>query len=423
VVELPAVVAVAERSCSPCKVPPEQWPGGENIRHVTTQALPAARWGLTASPTRVTGVRPLGLTREPVIFRGTPKLQADRAIAELLARGCFDTFTHQPESLQTVPPPVNGRQAVVALTGSAPEESTRALLGSAATLAVEVGGCVVAVRTDESADASDLVRWGADSVVSLTGDEPRPVAGVLAKWFADVAPWAVVAGALPWEREVLARLAVSLGAGLMSDLVSLSVNADGLLVGLKPSGGGTLAEIVSYGSPQIATLRTGMLPLLRPRELHAFDHQVLPVEQDPAITRTDRRTGHEGDALDRATVVIGVGRGVDPTQYGALEPLRELLNAELAATRKVTDQGWLPHGRQLGITGRSVAPRMYFAVGLSGNHNHLAGTSRAGTVLAINTDPAAEVFAHCDVGLVADWQEVMPHLVDGLRTRAERADG
>jgi electron transfer flavoprotein alpha subunit len=121
-------------------------------------------------------------------------------------------------------------------------------------------------------------------------------------------------------------------------------------------------------------------------------------------------------------VVIGVGRGVDPTQYGALEPLRELLNAELAATRKVTDQGWLPHGRQLGITGRSVAPRMYFAVGLSGNHNHLAGTSRAGTVLAINTDPAAEVFAHCDVGLVADWQEVMPHLVDGLRTRAERAD-
>jgi electron transfer flavoprotein alpha subunit len=91
-----------------------------------------------------------------------------------------------------------------------------------------------------------------------------------------------------------------------------------------------------------------------------------------------------------------------------------LLGAELAATRKVTDQGWLPHGRQLGITGRSVAPRMYLAVGLSGNQNHLVGASRAGTVLAINTDPAAEIFGHCDVGLVADWQEVMPYLVDGL---------
>jgi electron transfer flavoprotein alpha subunit len=97
--------------------------------------------------------------------------------------------------------------------------------------------------------------------------------------------------------------------------------------------------------------------------------------------------------------------------------MRVLLGAELAATRKVTDEGWLPHGRQIGITGRSVAPRMYFAVGLSGNLNHLAGASRAGTVLAINTDPAAEVFAHCDVGLVADWQEVMPYLVDGLRNR------
>jgi electron transfer flavoprotein alpha subunit len=141
---------------------------------------------------------------------------------------------------------------------------------------------------------------------------------------------------------------------------------------------------------------------------------VLAVDPDRAIRRTDRRTGGEGDALDRAGVVIGVGRGVDPTQYGELEPVRVLLGAELAATRKVTDQGWLPHGRQVGITGRSVSPRIYLAVGLSGNQNHLVGASRAGTVVAINTDPAAAIFAHCDVGLVADWQEVMPHLVEQL---------
>jgi electron transfer flavoprotein alpha subunit len=112
--------------------------------------------------------------------------------------------------------------------------------------------------------------------------------------------------------------------------------------------------------------------------------------------------------------VIGVGRGVDPALYAELEPMRVLLGAELAATRKVTDQGWMAHGRQLGITGRSIAPRLYVAIGLAGNMNHLAGASRAGTVLAINNDPAAEIFAHCDVGLVADWQEVMPYLVDGL---------
>jgi electron transfer flavoprotein alpha subunit len=201
----------------------------------------------------------------------------------------------------------------------------------------------------------------------------------------------------------------------MSDLVSLSAK-DGRLSGLKPSGGGTLAEIVSRGTPQIATLRTGLLPLRTPRAARPLELHTLHVEPDTAITRTERRTGDDGDALDRAEVIIGVGRGVPPDKYDELEPVRALLNAELAATRKVTDQGWLPHGRQIGITGRSVAPRMYLAVGLSGNLNHLAGAGRAGTVVAINTDPAAEIFAHCDVGLVADWQEVMPYLVDGLRS-------
>jgi electron transfer flavoprotein alpha subunit len=226
----------------------------------------------------------------------------------------------------------------------------------------------------------------------------------------------VLGAALPWDREVLARLAAVFGAGLMSDLVSLTVK-DGRLAGLKPSGGGTLAEIVSHGTPQIATLRTGLLPLRTPRADRQLIEHVLAVTGDPAIVRAERRTGDDSDALDRAEVVIGVGRGVSPEKYDELEAMRVLLGAELGATRKVTDEGWLPHGRQIGITGRTVAPRMYVAVGLSGNLNHLAGASRAGTVLAINTDPAAEVFAHCDVGLVADWQEVMPFLVDGLRSR------
>jgi electron transfer flavoprotein alpha subunit len=286
-------------------------------------------------------------------------------------------------------------------------------------LAAEISGFVTAVRTDASAEGQDLHRWGADAVLTLTCDEPRPAAAALANWMAARSPWAVLGAALPWDRELLARLAVAFGAGLMSDLVSLSSVDTGTatprLVGLKPSGGGTLAEIVSHGSPQIATLRTGLLPLRRSRPAGRTTHDVLPVGQDQAIRRQERRTSGEGDALDRAEVVIGVGRGVDPGRYAELEPIRILLGAELAATRKVTDEGWLPHGRQVGITGRSVAPRMYLAVGLSGNQNHLAGASRAGTVLAINTDPAAEIFAHCDVGLVADWQEVMPYLVGGLR--------
>jgi electron transfer flavoprotein alpha subunit len=425
-IALPAVVAVAERSCPPAKAPVETWPAADAVRRVTTADFGPGRWGLAGSPTKVAGIRPVTLTREPVIFRGTPKVQATRAIAELLARGCLDELELRTELDGVVPEAgalPHDAPEVVALVSAGPEAGTRALLGAAAVLAAGVGGSVTAIRTDAGADAPDLSRWGADVVVTLTSDEPRPAAAALADWMAGRSPWAVLGAALPWDREVLARLSVAFGAGLMSDLVSLATQPRAgtpfpRLAGLKPSGGGTLAEIVSHGSPQIATLRTGLLPLRRPRSTGRPERTVLAVRPDPAIHRTDRRTGGEGDALDRAGVVIGVGRGVDPDRYAELEPMRVLLGAELAATRKVTDQGWLPHGRQVGITGRSVAPRMYLAVGLSGNQNHLVGASRAGTVLAINTDPAAEIFAHCDVGLVADWQEVMPFLVDGLRERA-----
>ncbi|TCC40037.1 hypothetical protein E0H75_38865 [Kribbella capetownensis] len=416
VVDLPAVVAVAERSCDPCKAPPETWSPTAVIREVTTADLAPADWGLTGSPTKVAQVHPAPLTRDPVIFRGNPQTQATRAITELLSRG---SFTPKPAA-PSAPVPDALHQAgaeVVVLVGPGPEAGTRALLGAAAALAAEVGGTVTAVRTADSTD--DLARWGADSVVMLTADEPRPVAAALAEWIADREPWAVLGAALPWDREVLARVAVASGAGLMSDLISLSVTngTTPRLAGLKPSGGGTLAEIISHGSPQIATLRTGLLPLRTPRADRTLKEHTLPVAEDPALRRAERRTGNEGDALDRAEVVISVGRGVSPDTYAELEPMRVLLGAELAATRKVTDQGWMAHGRQIGITGRSVAPRMYVAVGLSGNLNHLAGASRAGTVVAINTDPAAEVFAHCDVGLVADWREVMPFLVEGIRSR------
>ncbi|MFI5713914.1 FAD-binding protein [Kribbella sp. NPDC051620] len=439
-VELPAVVAVAERSCDPCKAPADSWPPASVVRRLTTTDLlqpvstastaegradellgAGGRWGLQGSPTKVAGVRPLALSREPVIFRGTPQVQAARAVAELLARGCFDELDLQHGLEDAVPAepvsnnswPLPQRPEVVVLVGPGPDLGVRALLGEAAVLAAGSDATVTAIRTGESADARELSSWGADAVLTLRSDEPRPAAAALGRWMATRSPWIVLGAASRWDREVLARLGVSFGAGLMSDLVSLSV--DGIrLTGLKPSGGGTLAEIVSHGSPQIATVRTGLLPLRSPRASAQLPHAVLAVDPDPGIRRTDRRTGGEGDALDRAGVVIGVGRGVDPSQYAGLEPLRVLLGAELAATRKVTDQGWLPHGRQVGITGRSVSPRIYLAVGVSGNQNHLAGASRAGTVVAINSDPAAPIFAHCDVGLVADWQEVMPHLVEQL---------
>jgi electron transfer flavoprotein alpha subunit len=106
-----------------------------------------------------------------------------------------------------------------------------------------------------------------------------------------------------------------------------------------------------------------------------------------------------------------------------LSPLAALLGAELAATRKVTDKGWAPRARQVGITGRSIAPRLYVALGLSGKFNHRVGVRAAGTILAVNTDRAAPVFEHCDVGIVGDWHEVVPKLARALAGRLEPRHG
>jgi len=118
--------------------------------------------------------------------------------------------------------------------------------------------------------------------------------------------------------------------------------------------------------------------------------------------------------------VIGVGRGVDPVDYPALDPLRAALGAVLGATRKVTDAGWLPRARQIGITGRSITPTLFVSIGSSGKFNHMVGVRNAGTVLAVNSDPDAGVFAVADVGLVGDWQEVVPALTAAIAARLGR---
>ncbi len=104
-----------------------------------------------------------------------------------------------------------------------------------------------------------------------------------------------------------------------------------------------------------------------------------------------------------------------PEDHDQLDELRALLHAELAGTRKVTDQGWLPRSRQIGVTGRAIAPGLYIALGLSGKFNHALGFRRAGTVLAINSDPQALIFDMADIAMVGDWREIVPRLVVALR--------
>jgi electron transfer flavoprotein alpha subunit len=415
---LPAVLSTAERLIDPCKVDPAGRAAvpADRIRTRSAAELGAGPRGDAASPTRVGRVRMLENERlRHLVADASLDEQVDRAVEILTARGALDAALDHAADLGSVPEPARGTARTIGVVVEPDRAAlTRELLGAAATL----GGRVVALVIDapDDAAASELGSWGADDVVHLDGARvEEDVATGCTAWVRGAAPWAVLAPSTAWGREVAARTAAAVGAGLTGDAVELELDGD-RLVAWKPAFGGQLvAAIHTMSSTQMATVRAGMLPELAPRRHRAAVSRV-DVSPRRRVRVLARTRDDDLDVLAEATVVVGIGQGVPPEEYPLLEPLRAALGAELAATRKVTDRGWLPRARQVGITGRSIAPRLYVVLGASGKFNHMVGVRGAGTVLAINTDPDALVFDAADVGIVGDWHEVLPRLVAAITT-------
>jgi len=419
---LPAVVSTAERLTDPCKVDP---PGraavpAERIRTLDAAVFGPGPWGEAASPTAVGSVRVHDVARcQQLLPEASLTEQVKRAVELLETRGAFDAAQDHAADAASVPdgdldPDPAAARAVGVVVEPDRDTLTRELLGAAATLAPRVGAHVVAI-TSTPADAARLGSWGADEIVHLPGlTVEEDVARGVTAWAREVTPWAILAPSTAWGREVAARGAAALGAGLTGDAIGFDLDDD-RLVAWKPAFGGRLVAAIHATSPtQMATVRAGMLPVLHPRTAVAATRE-LRIEPAGRVEVLARTRDDDLDVLAEASVVVGVGQGIDPTDYSALTPLLEVLGAELGATRKVTDQGWLPRARQIGITGRSIAPRLYVVVGSSGKFNHMVGVRSARTVLAISDDRDAPVFASADAGIVSDWREVVPLLVDAIR--------
>jgi electron transfer flavoprotein alpha subunit len=420
-VQLPALLSVAERLCEPAKVDPDGRAAvpAERIQVLCAADLGPGPWGQAGSPTTVEDVRVLEVVREGLTLGGTIDEQVRRAVDLLMERGAFDG-AEGADGAAALPARARGaaRSPVVAVLVE-PERSriTRELLGGAATMASVLGGEVVAVVTTD--DGAALARYGADRAVEIRGAAvEEDVAGAVAGWVGDATPWAVLAPSTAWGREVASRVAARAGAGLTGDAVGLEVDG-GRLVAWKPAFGGALVAAIRCSTPvQMATVRAGMLPLLAPRAAPPeIPVDTIEIAARGRVVVHERARDDDLDALATARVIVAVGTGVPPGEYDDVKPLLAALGAEMAATRKVTDKAWMPRSRQVGITGRSVAPRLYVALGVAGKFNHMVGTRGAGTVLAINNDPGALVFGASDIGIVGDWREVVPALVAQLAAR------
>ena len=431
--ELPALLSCAERLIDPCKIKdPVVWAGVDagRIRAISADELGPGPWGVAASPTSVGPIWTLRIDRRGEMLSGPLPEQADRAVAVLDEREALST-AGAPDVARgsglavELPPGGSGGPAVGVLIEPARDRHNRELLGGAARLAAAIGGHVVALGP---AAAGDLASAGADAVRRIIaagvgavapedghgGLAEEDIATAVGDWAEGTQPWAILAPSTAWGREVASRVAARLGAGLTGDAVGLSCDEGRLIADKLAFGGYVMAAIKCSSAVQMATVRAGVLGLPEPRQSPDVPVTEITVTPRGRLRVLRRNRDDDSDDLANAEVVIGVGVGVDVADYERLRADARKIGAELCATRKVTDVGAMPRARQVGITGHTISPRLYIAIGLSGKFNHTASVRSSGSIVAVNPDPDAPIFDWCDVGFVADWRDVFDELIPRL---------
>jgi electron transfer flavoprotein alpha subunit len=314
-----------------------------------------------------------------------------------------------------VPPTI----LVVAETrGGAVTPLTRELLGLARQLAPHVAAMLVAA--DDSA-ATDLFAHGADRVYlcarpdeEYDGEVWLAIAAALAR---QIGPSAILASHTPAGADLAPRLAFRLESGVATGCVSIAAEA-GTLLFTRPCYGGNARETLSFGeNPAVATVRAGVGAA---SSESGRTGEIVRIEP-PALERRTRvidrvREVADSKSLEDAKIIVAGGRGLEgPEGFAVLEELAAVLGAAVGSSRVPCDLGWCPHSWQIGLTGKTVTPDLYFAVGISGAGHHMAGCGNARTIVAINTDPQAAIFRDARFGIVGDYRKIVPALAQALK--------
>lgn len=430
---LPAVLTAAERLNKPIKPDPGQRTTALEARidvwSAADLALDRQSVGATGSPTWVEGITTMAVERRPEQLEGNPVEMAQLLVDALRRRRVFEPDDARPRGV-LVDAARAGGPAVWAVTESSAGELRRVsleLLSGAARVAAGVEGQVVGVLvgSEQAPHAPTLARYGADHILLL--DAPvlddyaaEPYASALAEAISARTPWAVLFPATANGRDYAPRVAARLRLGLTGDAIGLEVDPAGQMVALKPAfGGNVVASVLSRTTPALATVRPGMLaPLPRTLGRRPALERVVVSPRPARLQRVKigREAAAASHALDDAEAVVCVGTGIGGAEnLGIAHDLAEALGAAIGATRRVSDLGWLPRQQQIGLTGRSVEPRLYIALGVRGAFNHLIGMLRSEVVVAINSDPGAEIFKVADYALVGDLHQIVPALTKALR--------
>ncbi len=290
-----------------------------------------------------------------------------------------------------------------------------------------LGGEVEAVLLGSEVEglAAEAGRYGAERVhvmedVLLAKPLSQPRVDALETLVGERGFDTVLFAASVLSADIAAGLAARLDAGLNWDLTDLVVE-DGKLVGKRPALGDSVYVDVGWtAEPRLALIRSGTF---EPAE-DGGDAQVERFEsrlQDFSLAAEMVEQAHEeseGPSIEDADVIVAGGRGLgSPENFALVEELAKALGGAVAATRAVVDAGWYPYATQVGQTGKTVAPKLYIACGISGAIQHKVGMQGSGLIVAINKDPNAPIFEYADLGVVGDLHEIVPKLTELVRQR------
>jgi len=282
-------------------------------------------------------------------------------------------------------------------------------------------GDPVALFVGEGLDAArdGLARHGATAVYAAGGDNrlAGPLTGALAAAADRAEPVAVLVAATPLGKDAGARLAARKGWGMLADVVDLDAD----LVATQDVFGGatTVRARVRTGTPVLA-IKPNSFPVAEAPASPEVVELELAAEATDRVRVTDHVVQEQGGRPDvaEAEIVVSGGRGLqDPANFALVEALADALGAAVGASRAAVDAGWYPHQHQVGQTGKTVSPQLYVAVGISGAIQHRAGMQTSKTIVAVNKDADAPIFAISDFGVVGDLFKVIPRLTDEVVKR------
>jgi electron transfer flavoprotein alpha subunit len=301
--------------------------------------------------------------------------------------------------------------------------ASREAVSVAAGLAESLGGSAEALvlgGPGASAEAAGLGRFGAATVIvaeheALADYHPEAYAGVVVEHVKAGDYASVLFPATTLGKDLAPRVAATLDVPLATDVTAVEVEGDRVVFERPVYAGKAFVKLEIDTTPALASLRPNVFAATEGGG-EATVSTVTP-SLDPGNWKVNvlERKRSEGGALDvaAASIIVSGGRGMkDPSNWNLLEDLRNALgpSAALGASRAVVDAGWRPHGEQVGQTGKTVAPTLYIAVGISGAIQHLAGMRTSQTIVAINRDADAPIFNVADYGIVGDLFEIVPRL-------------